>query len=65
LRDLRLKKSEKIKILPGILLPARVLNAVAIQRPKTLKDLYRIEGMRKWQIETLGQDLIEGISNIR
>ena len=29
LRSLRLKKSEKVKILPGVLLPARVLNQIA------------------------------------
>lgn len=65
IRDLRLEKSKKMKILPGVILPGRILNAIAIEQPQTLKDLYEIKGMRKWQIEILGKELLESISKIK
>ena len=61
---MRLKKSEKLNILPGVLLPARILNAIALSNPKNLNELKNVNGVRKWQAELLGESILNAIDKV-
>ena len=64
IREMRLKKSEKLNILPGVLLPARILNAIALSNPKNLNELKNVNGVRKWQAELLGESILNAIDKV-
>ena len=64
IREMRLKKSEKLNMLPGVLLPARILNAIALCNPKNLKELQNVNGIRKWQVELLGKSILNAIAKV-
>jgi ribonuclease D len=50
--------AEHLPLAPGVLCPNGILEAIARAEPRTLEDLEPIEGMRQWQREVLGKELL-------
>ncbi|HKK91797.1 MAG TPA: HRDC domain-containing protein [Longimicrobiales bacterium] len=58
LKKVRNRHAESLGVDRGALLPNAVLLEIAFEKPKELADLDRIEGMKQWQIETVGEQLL-------
>ena len=63
LRRWRVTAVERIGLEPGIVLPNRLITAVAAAGPRTLDELGAVEGMRRWRVETLGSDLLDALAS--
>jgi len=62
LEQLKAKRNELSSLLdlaPGVLCPNGTLEAIARTRPQTLDELRAIPGVRGWQVETFGRELLE------
>jgi ribonuclease D len=58
LKEVRNRHAESLGVDRGALLPNAVLLEIAFERPRQLADLDRIDGMKQWQIQTVGADLL-------
>jgi len=58
LKKMREKLSSSIGMEPGFLLNNAVINSIALARPDTPENLLKIENIRRWQVETMGNDII-------
>ena len=62
LRRWRTVAVERIGLEPGVVLPNRLITAVAAAAPRSLDELEAVEGMRHWRVEMLGQDLLAALA---
>ncbi|MCD6525659.1 MAG: ribonuclease D [Desulfuromonas sp.] len=62
LKKWRTGKAKQLELDPGILINNSQLEAVARQLPTTLDTLVQIEGMKNWQRQLLGEEMIDIIS---
>ena len=44
-----------------MLLPNRLISVIAAAGPHTLDELARVEGVRRWRVETLGTDILAAL----
>ena len=58
-KDLRNRRASELGIGRGKVLSNAMIATVIRRAPSTLEELARIEGVKKWQVELLGSDLIE------
>jgi ribonuclease D len=58
LKSARNLVAEHLPLAPGVLCPNGILEAIARAEPRTAEDLKPIEGMRQWQREVLGKELL-------
>ena len=58
LKKMREKTSSSIGIEPGFLLNNALIGFIAFENPKNLKDLLRIENVRNWQVEAIGENIL-------
>jgi len=58
LKEVRNRHAESLGVDRGALLPNAVLMEIAFEKPKQLADLDRIDGIKQWQIETVGAELL-------
>jgi ribonuclease D len=63
LRRWRVTAVERIGLEPGVVLPNRLITAVAAAAPRTLEELNAVEGVRRWRVELLGQDLLAALAS--
>jgi ribonuclease D len=61
LRRWRAGATERIGLDPGVLLPNRLIGVIAAAGPRTLDALARIEGVRRWRVETLGGEILAAL----
>ena len=59
LRDARTRVAEALNLDPGFLVSRGVLDEVARQNPQSADELAAIPGLRRWQFEALGAELIK------
>jgi len=62
LRRWRTVAVEQVGLEPGVLLPNRLITAVAAAGPRTLDELEAVEGVRRWRVATLGRDLLAALA---
>lgn len=62
LRRWRAAATERIGLEPGVVLPNRLITAIAEAAPRTLEELARIDGVRRWRVETLGPELLAAMT---
>ena len=58
---LKAKRNElatRLELAPGVLCPNATLEAIARARPTTIDELRGIPGIRRWQAETFGEELL-------
>jgi ribonuclease D len=58
LKEVRNRHADSLGVDRGALLPNAVLLEIAFEKPRELADLDRIDGMKRWQIDTVGADLL-------
>lgn len=59
LKDVRNRKADELGMDRGVLLPNATLQSIAWEDPGDLAALRRVEGVRRWQVEVLGEEIIE------
>jgi ribonuclease D len=62
LRRWRAGATEQVGLEPGVLLPNRLIIAIAEAAPGTLDDLARVDGVRRWRVETLGEGMLAALA---
>jgi ribonuclease D len=62
LRRWRAGATEPVGLDAGVLLPNRLITLIAEAAPRTLDDLARVEGVRRWRVETFGQALLAALA---
>jgi ribonuclease D len=63
LRQVRNRIAEELNLDPGFLISRSLLDEIARRSPVTIDELAAIPDVRKWQIETLGGNLLEVVKN--
>lgn len=66
LERLKVRRNElatRLDLTPGVLCPNATLEAIARTLPSTVDDLRAIPGVRRWQAETVGVDLLAVINS--
>ena len=58
LKKMREKLSSSIGIEPGFLLNNAMIGSIAFENPATAQDLLKIEHVRHWQVEAIGENII-------
>ncbi len=58
LKAIRNVESERLHLATGLLAPNWLLESIARAQPATLPDLAQVPGIRKWQVEAVGDKLI-------
>jgi ribonuclease D len=58
LKTTRAALAARLDLQPGVLAPNWMLEAIARAVPANREGLSRIEGVRRWQVEHLGDDLL-------
>lgn len=61
LRRWRTIATERFALEPGVLLPNRLIGAIAEAGPRSVDDLARVEGVRRWRVETFGHELVAAL----
>ena len=61
LRAWRAEAAPRLALDPGVLLPNRLIRVIAEAAPRDLADLGRVEGVRRWRVEVLGQELLRAV----
>ena len=61
LKSARNKRAVELKLDRGVLLPNALVTAVALQAPKDLEELARTDGMRRWQVDAVGPQILEAL----
>lgn len=59
LKVVRNQAAERIPLAPGVLCPNGTLEAIARLEPTGIEQLSRVEGMRSWQREVIGEELVQ------
>ena len=62
LKPVRDRAAQRLDLDKGFLMPRSQLEDIARARPSTVDELAAIDGVRQWQVEALGQGLIEALS---
>lgn len=62
LRAWRAKEAERLGLDIAIVLPQRLLEKVAEAHPRSIADLERIEGLRRWRASALGASLLPALA---
>jgi ribonuclease D len=52
----------RLDLQPGVIAPNWLLEAVAREAPKTMEALAVIDGIRRWQIEQFGEELLKAVA---
>ena len=65
LKNARDKIAESLQLDRGYLMPRQQLEDIARERPRTKDQLLKVEHMRKWQVEVLGDALLAAITSSR
>jgi ribonuclease D len=62
LRVWRAGAIERLGLEPGLMLPNRLITAIAAAAPRTLNELERVEGLRRWRVETFGVEILAALT---
>ena len=46
---------------PGLLLPNRLITAIALAGPRDLSELARVDSVRRWRVETFGDEIVAAL----
>ena len=62
LRRWRVGAVERVGLEPGVVLPNRLITAIAAAAPRTLAELGAVDGVRRWRVQLLGDDLLAALA---
>jgi ribonuclease D len=63
IRAVRDAAAARLDMDTGVLFPREKMEAVARANPKSIEDLATIPDLRKWQVEVLGQGMLDALKN--
>ncbi len=63
LRKWRDAQAEKLAMDPALILTRSLISTLAVQKPRILSDLSRINEIKKWQIREFGKEILEVLGN--
>jgi ribonuclease D len=55
--------AERTGLDPGLLLPRRLIEQVAGANPESLEALARVDGIRRWRVDSFGSEILEVITD--
>lgn len=58
IKEWRDELADRLELDPALLLNKALMTAVAMSKPADLKELRNVEGMRNWQVEAFGRDIL-------
>lgn len=61
LKAARGRISERLGLEPGVACPNAVLEQIARRMPASAADLEQVPGLRRWQVRTFGEELLEAL----
>lgn len=61
LKAARDRAADRLELDRGFLMPRHQLEAIARARPKSVVELAAIDGIRRWQVEALGEELLAAV----
>lgn len=62
LRRWREEAAPRLGLEPGVLLPNRLIRAIAESGPRDREDLGRVEGLRRWRVGVLGDEILKALA---
>lgn len=62
LKNVRNATAERLGLQPGVLCPNGTLEGIARREPKRIEEFLEVEGMRRWQVQVLGVELIAALT---
>lgn len=62
LKVVRNREAERIDLAPGVLCPNGTLEGIARREPDSLEALLEVSGIRRWQVEEIGEQLIQALT---
>jgi ribonuclease D len=63
LKAARTQITTRLGLEPGVICPNAVLEGIARRVPSSLDELAEIPGLRRWQVETFGEELLAALKN--
>ncbi len=64
LRSFRQAASERLDLEPGLLLPNRLISAIALAGPTDVQALSTIDGIRQWRCRVIGDELVAAATGL-
>jgi ribonuclease D len=64
LKKMREAASLTLSMEPGFLINNNMISAVASGKPSSAEELLQIPGMRNWQVEALGEQIMQTLSRV-
>lgn len=64
LRSFRQAASERLDLEPGLLLPNRLISAIALAGPTDVQTLSTIDGIRQWRCRVIGDELVAAATGL-
>lgn len=64
LRQWRDKMADDLSLDPGLVFNKALLTAIAVKRPIIMDGLAGVDGIRQWQLEAFGRDIIDILSKV-
>ncbi|MGE0354360.1 MAG: ribonuclease D [Gemmatimonadales bacterium] len=61
LKAIRNEVAQRVNLAPGVLCPNGTLEAVARTAPATREELRAVPGLRRWQDEVIGEEMLQGL----
>jgi len=61
LRVWRAEAAPRVALEPGLLLPNRLIGAIAQAGPRDREELARVEGVRRWRVERFGGEILAAL----
>jgi ribonuclease D len=58
LKEFRQKRAEELRMEPGLVINNALLEGVAAAQPASRDELQRLPGVKRWQLELLGEELL-------
>jgi ribonuclease D len=64
LRKWRTPAATRFALDPGVLLPNRLIGEIARAAPRDRDELLAVEGLRRWRVEVLGDELLAALARV-
>jgi len=61
LKTARTRVAARLELAPGVVCPNHSLELIARELPDSLEALRRVDGIREWQVETFGEELLDAL----
>jgi ribonuclease D len=62
LRQWRAGATTRVGLEPGVLLPNRLISAIAEAGPRSPAELARVDGVRRWRAEMFGSEIVAALA---